>query len=105
ILDDVHPAHELHVLERPRDAEPRDLPGREAADFAPLQGDAAATCRKYARDQIEGRTLSCAVGSDQPDDLSRVEREIDLIDRAKSAEGLRKIFGAHQLASGHRLHT
>src|SRR5262249_21229660 len=63
-----------------------DAIGREPVDALAHESDGAGPGRERARDQVEERRLAGAVGADETGDGARVDRQIDAVDGAQTAE-------------------
>ena len=72
-----HARKDAPPLRRLRDAEPRDLVGRQLGDVAPGEQDAAGAGARLAEDRHHQRRLAGAVGADQGDDLALGDVEVD----------------------------
>src|SRR6185295_15082784 len=96
VLEQGQPAERPGDLEGPADAEVDDpvrgLPG----ELVPFEPDRARVGDERTREQVEDRALAGSVGSDQPEDLTRLDRERDLIHGDEAAEALGQPFdGQH----------
>ena len=85
---------QFDVLERARDAEPRDVVRRLLRNVLIFEKNSARCRRIDPRDQVEDRTLAGAVGADDRENLALLDREADGIDRLQATEMQREIFGA-----------
>jgi hypothetical protein len=93
---------QLDVLEGAGDAELGDVVGRLLRDVLVLEEDAARGRPVDPRDQVEDRALAGAVGADDREDLTFLDRERDCIDGLETAEMQRQVLGAeiaHRLRS------
>src|SRR5690349_10468322 len=77
---------QLDVLERPRDAAPRDLVRRHPRDVLAVEDQTARGRLVDARDQVEDRRLAGAVGPDDREDLARLDLEAHAVDGPEAAE-------------------
>ena len=89
VLLDRHVREQLQILERAADAEPRDLPVRQADDGLAEPEHLAAVRHQLAGHQVEQRGLAGAVGADQRGDDAGAQRERHVVDGLEAAESLR----------------
>src|SRR5213593_264495 len=87
VLEDGHAAEELRGLEGAAEAARRDRARLLADERHAVETDLAAVGRIDAADDVEQRGLARAVGPDDATDLSRVEIEVDAVERDDAAEG------------------
>ena len=86
------------ILERARDAEPRQPVGRKARDLPVLERDPACGRLEDPGDQVEHRGLAGAVRADQAEDLAAVDRKAHVGDGAQAAEPFRDALDAQDRA-------
>jgi hypothetical protein len=99
----VEPSEKVQVLPRAElVVEGGTLPGQAdaASDHPGVGADVeaghartAAICRQQGREQLDGRGLARAVGTEQPEDRSGSDREAQSIDRDRFAEALAQAVG------------
>ncbi len=90
VLERRHRAEQREVLERPGDAQARDLVLAQPLDGAALEADRAALRPVEARQAVEERGLAGAVRADQTADFTARDVEIDVVERDDAAESDRQ---------------
>src|SRR5262249_12638239 len=108
VLERREVGEEPDVLERAGDATGRDLVRLQSRERPPIEDEAAAVGRIDPGEQVEERRLAGPIGSDQPIDLARRDREADVDERMDAAEALRDPLGgdeAHWRVASSRLRT
>ena len=88
VLHRRHVREQPDVLVRPGDAEVRDLVAAELVDRLAVELDLALVDVVEPGDAVEERRLPGAVRSDDADDGSFVDLEVELVDREEPAEPL-----------------
>ena len=81
ILVHAESGEDLPALRDLADAEIAHAMARQATDFGPAEADAAASRTMQAGDGLDQRGLAGAVGADDGDDRSRVDRERNAVER------------------------
>ena len=84
-----HAAEQLDPLERPAEPEARPPVHRVARDVRTVERHAAPVRVQHAEQAVEERRLAGAVRSDEPDGLSGLHVERDVVERADAGEALR----------------
>ena len=74
-----HAREDAAALRRLRDAQPRDLVGRQARDVVPVEHDRALARARIAEDRHHQGRLAGAVGADQRDDLAVGDVDVDAL--------------------------
>jgi hypothetical protein len=97
VLERRHLVEEPDVLERAPDAELDDRMRRLADDLRPVEDDRTRRGSVDARDLVEERRLTRAVGTDQRDDRAPRNREVDVVGRDEAAELLPDVFGDEEV--------
>src|SRR5207247_7536454 len=98
-----HPSEELDVLERARDPALDDRTRRGVEESLTVEANVALVGGVEARDHIEGRRLAGTVRPDQPDDLPRLRRKGDSVERNDAAESLGDLFDLEEGQERHSL--
>src|SRR4029079_7018559 len=96
ILQHGHVGYQLDVLEGPGNAELDDFLRWRVIDLGAEHGDRAAARGQDAGNEVEGRALAGAVGTDQGDDLARPDIERDVVDGDDAAELLSRLGDEQQ---------
>ena len=96
VLQHGHRAKELDVLERPRDPAHDDPVRRRAQQVVAVELDRAVVRPVDPRDQVEDGRFAGAVRADQPDDLTLVRVERDVVERDDPAEPPRYVLDCKQ---------
>jgi hypothetical protein len=98
---------EADVLEGARDAERRDAVGRRVHEPLSLEEEAPLILAIEAREDVEERGLSRAVGPDEPVDLALADREAHAGKRDEAAEALGDVLDLEEglacMTSTHRI--
>ena len=85
IIQHAHLRKKLAVLERSREAEPRDLMRRTPGNVLAAETDGAAAAIDAA-DAVERAGLAGAVGADQREQLARGDRKRHVVEHGQAAE-------------------
>src|SRR5437867_3454679 len=88
-IEHRHVGEQVDRLERPRDAEPRDLVRREPDDALAAEDDVAVIRCVQTRDHVEHGALARAVRPDDAQDLAFFDRDVETAQRVEPAEVLR----------------
>src|SRR4029079_16717702 len=96
ILQHGHVGYQFDVLEGPGNAELDDFLRRRVVDLGAEHGDRAAARGQDAGNEVEGRALAGAVGTDQGDDLARPDIERDVVDGDDAAELFSRLVDLQQ---------
>ena len=99
VLHARHPAVDARLLERPQQAQTRDLRHAQPGDVAPLESDRSAVDRMLTDDGVEERRLARTVRPDQPVDLPFGDGEVDVVVRDHSAERLADVLDLENRAA------
>ncbi len=93
VVERAHAEEDLQVLERAREAAPRQLLGHEAGDV--LAGKPHPPLRRQveAGHQVEQRGLAGAIRSDDREHQARLDRQAHVVDGLHAAEGDRQVLG------------
>src|SRR6266404_6123891 len=102
VVERRHAPEGAHHLPRPGHAETADALGPGARDVGAVEGDAPLVGMHVAGDAVEERGLAGAVGTDEADDLARLDGERDLLVGEQAAEALRGGLDAQQRRHGIR---
>src|SRR6185437_178304 len=96
ILEHGHAREDAASFGLVRDAAAHDEMRRQSGDVAALEDDAAGAGARLAADRHEQRRLAGAVGADEADDLTLIDREIDAFQRLDIAVGgVQPRYGKH----------
>src|SRR5262249_50056268 len=88
VLQHAHAREGLGDLEAPHDAEPRAPVRGKGGKVVSFEENAPAVGGQGARDAVDERGLAGAVGSDQPEALSRIHVEAHAVESGEPAEAL-----------------
>src|ERR1700736_2517065 len=88
IVEEAEAAERPGELKATRQPEPRALVRGQAVDPASVKEDAAAVVVQRAAQAVDERALPRAVGSDEPEPLAGLDRNVDAFERHEPAKAL-----------------
>ena len=100
VLEHGHLPEQFRILERPRDALPRELIAGQPGNAGAEECDAAFARNIEPGNQVEQAGLAGAVRSDQGVDGTGLDLEADIVDRGQSAEPHGEGFGLERYLLG-----
>ena len=92
VLANGEPAEQPHGLEGPGDSRASHAMRRAAADHGAVRDDPTRCRRKQPGDDVDQRGLPRPIGADQADDLTLIELQADIVQRAQTNEVLGDAF-------------
>ena len=100
VVEGAHAPEQGDVLERPGEAEPRDLEGLEMGPVLPLEQDAPARRPVEPADHVQHRGLAGAVRPDDREHLPGMHREADVVERGDPAEAEQDVLDLQERFRG-----
>jgi hypothetical protein len=100
VLEHGQAPEQTHPLERPRDAELRELVRTHARDRLTTPGESSGVGRHEPTDDVEQRRLARAVGADDAEHLASLDLQRDLLQGDDAAEPHRQPIGCQRSGRG-----
>ena len=99
ILQHGHVGQQLHVLERPFEAQTGDLSGPFPIDLLAQKSNRSGCRGQHTGDQVEHRAFARPVGSDQANNFTSRHQKADVIDSDQAAKRLAQLVDLQHLGA------